>query len=160
MSSLYVVDTTVLSNFARVRRPDLLEQAIAPHAIIPPAVRQERELGESLGLVPRLNWHWLPVATLNAIEQALSEKLRARMDAGEAECLALAISRNGIMVTDDRGARSQATLQGITVTGTVGILRELVKGARLSLAEADEVLTGMIAQGFYSPVRSLKQLMP
>lgn len=158
MSRLYVVDNTVLSNFGRIQRPDLLELAIAPDGLIPPAVRRERELGESLGVLPRLNWQWLPVAALDTVEQGLAEALRTWLDAGEAECLAVAINRNGTIVTDDRAARRQATLRGVAVSGTLGVLRKLVSEGRLSVSEADEYLAAMMAQGFRSPVKSLEKL--
>ena len=158
MLLLYVVDNTVLSNFARIRRPDLLKLAVAPDALIPPAVRRERDLGESLGVIPRLNWQWLPVATLDNVEQARAEALRGWLDAGEAECLALAMNRNGVILTDDRAARRQATLRGVVMSGTLGVLSKLIRDGRLSLTEADEYLAAMIAQGFRSPVKSLKEL--
>ena len=158
MSRLYVVDNTVLSNFARIQHPELLELAVAPDAITPPTVRHELRLGENLGVLPRLDWQWLPTATLDTVEQALAEELRVGMDAGEAECLALAIHRKGVIVTDDRGARQKAAQRGVEMSGTIGVLKNLVRDGHLTLAEADGYLGALIAQGFRSPVESLKQL--
>lgn len=158
MAVIYVVDNTVLSNYARIRRPDLLERAVAPNAIIPPAVKQELDLGEALGIVPRLNWQWLPVTELNTLEQALADELRVYVHAGEAECLAVAVNRKGIILTDDRGARRQGAKRGVEISGTIGVLSVLVRNNRLPVSEADNYLAAMIAGGFHSPVRSLKEL--
>jgi predicted nucleic acid-binding protein len=58
-----LADTTVLSNFAQVLRPDLLRQAY-PELIVPPAVRAELTAGERWGLVPVCDWSWLEIARL------------------------------------------------------------------------------------------------
>lgn len=158
MPVLYVIDNTVLSNYMRIGRPELLERAVVPNGVITPAVKEEMELGETLGILPPLNWQWLPVTTLDAVEEGLANEFRRRLDPGEAECLAVAVNRNGIIVTDDRGARQQAIARGVKTSGTIGILRMLVDVGHISLPKADEHLKAMIGEGYHSPVRSLKHL--
>lgn len=158
MSPRYVVDSTVLSNYARIRRPDLLQLALASQGATTTAVRREIESGEALGTVPRCDWYWLPVIELTEAEQGLSALLRANLGHGEAECLAAAISRSGVVVTDDRGARKQAVNYGIPMTGTLGVLKMLVDNENLTVNQADEHLAEMIAEGYYSPVRQFSQL--
>jgi predicted nucleic acid-binding protein len=47
----------------------------------------------------------------------------------------------------------------IPVTGTVGILKASVSEGNLSLDQADESLHKMIEAGFYSPIRSLADIV-
>ena len=78
---------------------------------------------------------------------------------GEASCIAYAKERKAIVVTDDRTARKQCSLMKIPVTGTVGILKASVLDGQIQLGQADEVLQSMIAAGFYSPIRSISDVM-
>lgn len=155
---LYVVDNTVLSNFARIEQVNWLRIALVSRSITTVTVSQELRLGESLGIVPVCNWDWLPVVELTADEHELRTRLRTNMDAGEAECLAVALSRSGILMTDDRGARNMAKQYGVPVTGTLGALKILIDDGNMTVLRADEYLAKMIAQGFHSPVKSLSEL--
>ncbi|MGH2597938.1 MAG: DUF3368 domain-containing protein [Dehalococcoidia bacterium] len=52
-------------------------------------------------------------------------ELRARLDRGEAEALALLLrERVGLLLSDDRLARREAVRRGVSVVGTVGLLRQ------------------------------------
>jgi predicted nucleic acid-binding protein len=46
----------------------------------------------------------------------------------------------------------------IPFTGTVGILKASLLDGHLPLPRADEILSKMIAAGFYSPIRSLADI--
>lgn len=155
---LYVVDNTVLSNFARIAQVNWLRMVLESKSITTVTVYQELKLGESLGIVPVCNWDWLPVVELTADEHELMTRLRANMDAGEAECLAVALSRSGTIMTDDLGARIKANRYGVPITGTLGVLKILIDDAYMTVASADEFMAGMIAQGFHSPVKSLSEI--
>jgi predicted nucleic acid-binding protein len=48
---------------------------------------------------------------------------------------------------------------GISVTGTVGILKASVMSGQISLTEADAHLNKMIKAGFYSPVRNISEIV-
>lgn len=155
---LYVVDTTVLSNYARIRRPELLRLALGPNTIVTEAVRQELSVGEARGSVPRCDWSWILITVLTELEQTLVRELRAHIDLGEATCLAVAINRTGILVTDDRGARRQARKRHVGLTGSIGILKLLIDGHHLAVRQADEYLAAMIAEGYHSPIRRFSEL--
>jgi predicted nucleic acid-binding protein len=47
---------------------------------------------------------------------------------------------------------------GGNVTGTLGILKRLVRERFLSIDEGDAVLADMIREGYFSPVKSLTEL--
>ena len=69
-----------------------------------------------------------------------------------------AIERNASLFSDDLDARHYARRQGISVSGTLGVLSLLVKGKHLTVADADDFLEAMIAHGYRSPVSSLADL--
>ena len=156
--SFTLLDTTLLSNFAQVRRPDLLRESFGPDAATTPAVMAELHTGEALGLVPTCDWSWLQMLELTQDERKLAADLARQLDPGEAECLAAALARHGRFLSDDFAARRLAVLQGVVVSGTLGVLAKLVETGLLALDEADELLRGMIDRGYRSPVRSLKIL--
>ena len=78
---------------------------------------------------------------------------------GEASCIAAAEVLKGIVVTDDRSARQQCRHYNIQFTGTIGILKAGVIDGTIHLNQADMVLGKMIKQGFYSPVRSISEII-
>jgi predicted nucleic acid-binding protein len=47
----------------------------------------------------------------------------------------------------------------VKVSGTLGILELLVEEGKLSIGEADAVLSRMIQGGYRSPIQSLKELL-
>jgi|SRR3972149_1421694 len=152
-----VVDTAVLSNFARVRRAQLLQQAF-PDIATPHAVVEELEQGERLGYVPATDWSWLKIVILDASEEALAGKLAEKLGLGESACLAVASTRALTVLTDDQDARRMAKTLGLNVSGTLGVLARLVSSKAIDLADADSLLGTMIQQGYRSPVRSLREL--
>lgn len=154
-----LLDTTLLSNFAHVQRPDLLQWALKEDAATTPGVMAELKAGEALGLVPPCNWSWLPTLEPTDEEYRLAAALLQQLDPGEAECLAVAQLRQCKFFSDDFAARRLARQRGLTVSGTLGILLVLVDEKRLSPEEADHLLAIMIHHGYRSPVNSLRLLL-
>jgi predicted nucleic acid-binding protein len=64
-------DTTVLSNFAHIERPDLLRALFSP-LLAPPSVLEELMMGERRALIPKCSWDWLNVVVPTASEKALA----------------------------------------------------------------------------------------
>lgn len=157
--TLAVVDTTLLSNFAHIRQPQLLLSAF-PNTLVPEAVLVELARGEQSGKVPLCDWGSLQIAALNTRETALSESLRQRLDAGEAACIAIALSRGAQLLTDDRAARQMGVAHGLRVTGTLGALVKLVRQQVLAAGEADRLLAEMMACGYRSPATSIHRFLP
>jgi predicted nucleic acid-binding protein len=151
-----LVDTTVLNNFAQILRPDLLQLAFSDLRTTG-QVREELDEGERLGIVPRCDWSCLEILPLAPEERALADELGRRVDAGEAECLALAKLRGWLFLTDDRTARKVAQGLGVKISGTLGSLERLVSRTILSLDEADRLLEAMTSRGYRSPIRSLRE---
>ncbi|MHB0876269.1 MAG: hypothetical protein ACYC5O_09530 [Anaerolineae bacterium] len=154
----FALDTTVLSNFASVRRLQLLPLALGEGALSAPAVMQELAEGHRLGYLPECDWSWLSVPDLTAEETAAAARHLRRLGRGETECLALAAARRAVFVSDDRAARSAAREAGLAVSGTVGILLLLARRSHLTAAEAEALQASMAGGGYRSPVRSLAEL--
>jgi len=152
-----VSDTTVLSNFAHIERPDLLRALFSP-LLVPPSVLEELMQGERRALIPKCSWDWLDVLVPTASEKALAEVLRRSVGPGEADGLAVAKSRNLLILTDDLDARQLAESLGLDLSGTLGCLRDLAKRSILDVPAADLFLTRMRQRGYRSPVRSLRDL--
>lgn len=104
---LILLDNTVLSNFAIVRRADLLHTALEKAATVP-QVLNEFHAGTLNGRVPPVDWSWLSIIDLTTEEQSLFTRIALPLNDGEAACLAVAVSRRGQIITDDRDAREVA----------------------------------------------------
>lgn len=152
-----VIDNTVLSNFAHVQQPRLLEQAF-DNLVSVPAVMEELAIGQERGRIPTVEWYWLSIVDLTPSEKMLSQEIGQVIGHGEAECIAVAQSRALFILSDDRDARRIAQGRGIIVTGTLGALMNLVRQDILSLPDADELLQIMRSQGYRCPVVSLSEL--
>jgi predicted nucleic acid-binding protein len=154
-----VLDTTLLSNFAHAQHPDLLRYALGEGIATTPAVQAELRAGEAQGLIPRCDWNWLSVLELSDQEQALITDFSRFLDPGEAECLAVAITRRCEFFSDDLAARRLAAQRSLTVSGTLGVLLTLVHRGHLTLEKANAVLETAILHGYRSTVKSLQQLL-
>jgi predicted nucleic acid-binding protein len=152
-----LADTTVLNNFAQVRRPDLLREAFADLSA-PMEVREELAVGELKGVVPVCDWSWLDVIEPTDAERSHASKLKSDAGAGEAACIAILVARGGLLLTDDGPARHLAIALGIELSGTIGALVKLLRRKVLSLEEADALLHEMIARGYRSPIQSLREI--
>jgi predicted nucleic acid-binding protein len=154
---LILSDTTVLNNFAQIRRPDLL-QRVYPTLASPRVVREELARGERLGLVRPGDWSWLQLLDLTDVEKSRATDLERLLQAGEAACLAIAEARDGVVLTDDGAARRLAASLHLETSGTIGALVKLVRKGALTLHVGDTLLTEMISRGYRSPVRSLREV--
>jgi predicted nucleic acid-binding protein len=154
-----LLDNTVMSNFAIVRRPDFLCAAFGDTIATSQQAFDELRAGVTAGILPDLDWAWLPVWTLNQGEMARYRQFLRRLNAGEAACLAMALERGGRVLTDDRDARELARHLQIPLSGTLGVLARLVDLNQLDLGEADALLHKMITAGYRSPVTSLRDLI-
>lgn len=157
--ALFILDTTVLSNFSHIRRPDLVQQVFGADVATSPTAWAELMTGQALGFLPACAWTDVSVIDLSEEEESIAATLRRALDAGEAECLALAQSRRACLCSDDLVARKLAKEHGVPVSGTLGVLLLLVERGELSLEEGERLLALMRRQGYRSPVVSLRELL-
>ena len=83
-----IADTTILSNFSFVQRPDLLRADCLEDIVTTTQVMDEYQEGVEKRLVPQCDWHWLSILTLDTPEEVrLFDQLQQRLGAGESACL-------------------------------------------------------------------------
>jgi len=155
-----LIDTSVISNFARVRIEPLIA-VVVPQCTTTDEVLAELQSGISLGHLPlECDLQWLIVVTLSEAERILfNEFSRQGLGPGESSCIAVAVTRRCSVFTDDKAARSLAQSLQLPVSGTLGILVSLVRQGNLNLQQANHYLDQMISQGYYAPVTKLEQLI-
>jgi predicted nucleic acid-binding protein len=163
-----VVDNTVLSNFCRIGRMDLLS-ALFDKVYVTYEVREEvlRGLEEGYSFLEQAAKEikagsvvWLELTGFeSSAEEEAFRKFTETLGYGEASCLALAQARGWLILTDDLRARRLARRLGVDVTGTLGILALLVEKGILDLADSDHLVQKMIAEGYRSPYGSLTEFL-
>lgn len=123
---IIIADTGPLIALSRAGQLDLLRELYAK-VLIPPSVYQELDLDatrpERQFLTAALDANWLLVSQLPADVQVKARELALILDVGEADaiCMAEALSPRFLLI-DERKGREIATLRGIPVTGSLGIL--------------------------------------
>ena len=160
----WVFDTVVLSNFFLSDSIFILGQRYRRRALITRQVYDE--LCSGMADYPELKQidklfedKAFQLASLSSKERRHFLQMIGFLGKGEASCIALAAEQTAIVVTDDRAARRQCSLMKIPVTGTVGILKASVLEGNISLDQADKHLQKMIDAGFYSPIRSIADIV-
>ena len=157
-SNPVLLDNTVLSNFAEVKRTDVVTSLWKTCRTTPDAWR-EFQAGIAIGRLPKDAWKSLLVTELTDPELDLANRLSNALGAGERSCIAVAANRAGLFVTDDRKARQVALDLNVKVTGTLGILVVALECKIILLDEANQYLAQMIQNGYRSPVDDLSGLL-
>jgi len=153
---MILVDNTVLSNFALVNELPLLKQFCKGLGATSEYVLSEFEKGVQEGYFKNPDFPWLTKLDLNTeIERNLFAFLSQRLGTGEASCLVLAIQRKYDFLSDDLMVRKMALREGIRVSGSIGVLIELIYKNVITLERGNELLKGFINKGFFSPVERL-----
>lgn len=154
---MVLVNNTVLSNFAKVNRLDLLKRAFEK-LYVTEQVLEEFKLGVKRGVLPNVSLDF-EVLKLRDDEIELYNSLRVKLGKGEASCLAIAKNRNMKFLTDDSDARRVANILGVSVSGTIGILVRCVEKNLISKEEGNQILKEMIVKSFYSPISDLNEIV-
>ena len=157
---MILINTTVLSNFALARAMPRLMEFCSGQALATEQVLAELAQGVQRGIVPATSLHWLRRAKLRGPrERALFVQMCTQLGVGEASCLAIAMRRGYGFLTDDMKARRVAQTAGVTVSGSVGVLLELLRIRKLTLEEGNSLLRTFIEHGYFSPVARLDELV-
>lgn len=162
---LYFVDTVVLSNFAMAGESALLVSRYRDRMRVTDEVIDELIAGvaaghSSLGSVINIIEENADLSIrLTPEERKLFSKLIDHQGSGEASCVAVAINREGVVVTDDAAARDCCLQHNVLFTGTIGILKAMCVEDELSVTQADKILDNMIEAGFYSPVSRIRDVL-
>ena len=160
----WIFDTVTLSNFLLSDSTFILEIRYPKRGLITCEIYDELSAGmveyPKLKHIDRLvDDEIFEQVSLSRQEHEQFRELIVHLGKGEASCIAYAKDRNVIVVTDDRNARRQCSQMKIPVTGTIGILKASVLDGHLKLDQADKILSKMTAAGFYSPLRSIADII-
>ena len=150
---LVLLDNTVLSNYALVRRPDLITKLWKACATTPQAWN-EMQQGIKHKIFATGVWDGLQLLHLNNKEIDFWQTL-PKMGDGETSCLCVAYHRQAIFATDDAKARRVGLMLGLEISGTVGFMQFAIAMQVITLREANVLLKKMIAAGYRSPVKDL-----
>jgi predicted nucleic acid-binding protein len=161
-----VFDNCVLSNFALSNSLNILTTLYKNASYITDFVSAENTRGilrgykELMRIREAVRDGRLKEITLRSkADKTLFESLSVSMGFGEASSIAVAKTRGFVFACDDKAARREASLLGVKLTGTIGILIKAVRIKAVDLKEADKILSRMIDYGFYSPVNSIEELL-
>ncbi len=151
-----IVDTTVISNFALIKRLDVLVNTIEFYTT--EEVIEELRVCVEKGIFC-LNFDpEMRIINMKDKERLTFFGLTNKFGRGEASCLAIGMHRNARIFTDDFDARKAAQRAEIPVSGTIGILMDAIEKGILTKDEGNELLHQMIKKGFFSPFETLDQL--
>ncbi len=157
-----VFDNCVLSNFALSDSIFIIKKLYARRSYITDFVVAENLKGilkgykELSAIKDAIRDGWVREITLDSMEEkALFETLSVSLGFGEASSIAVAKVRGFVFACDDKMARKEATLLGVKLTGTVGILIKAVKKRIIDRKRANKILSRMITYGFYSSISSI-----
>ncbi len=160
----WVFNTVVVSNFILSDALSLLKKRYLAKGIITSEVHGELLAGAGkypdLSQVNRLFVdNIFKLKYLSEKERAACEQLLSFLGLGEASTIVYAHNHNGVVVTDDQAARNHCKRINIPVSGTIGILKACVQKPLITIEEADDILGKMMLAGFYSPVKSMKDII-
>ncbi|NJL40519.1 MAG: DUF3368 domain-containing protein [Leptolyngbyaceae cyanobacterium SM1_4_3] len=155
---IVVSNTSPIFYLSTIGHLDLLRQ-LYDEIVIPTTVFNEiTNVGNtdaSARIVPTLSW----IKTQSATDQELVNTLRAELDPGEAEAIALAVELNADrLLMDERLGRAAAMRAGLQVTGVLGIL---IAAKRNNLIqEVKPLLDALIEQvGFWIDARLYAEVL-
>ena len=158
---IVVSNTSPIFYLSSINYLDLLHQ-IYGNIIIPVAVLNEiTDIGNtdvSATIIPKLPW----IQTRSVTNLTLVNRLRAELDRGEAEAIALAIELNADrLIIDERLGRKIAEQSGVAIVGVLGILiaakqRNLIDAVKPLLYRLTEQTGFWLEQKLY---RSILQIV-
>ncbi len=161
-----IFDNCILSNFALSDSLNIIKTLYANASYITDFVSAENIRGILKGysglvrIKEAVREGWLKETTLKSREEkVLFESLSVSLGFGEASSIAAAKTRGYVFACDDKIARREASLLGVKLTGTIGILIKAVRKKAIDSKKADEILNRIISYGFYSPVNSIKEIL-
>jgi hypothetical protein len=141
-----VADSGPILSFARADRLELLHQVIGD-LTIPDAIYEEiviRGAGKP-GSTEVQGASW--IRHLPVHDRAFVDQLPPKLHLGEREAIALAKEQGVALLVDEREARREALRQGITVMGSLRVLRE-AKTLGI-IPRITPILDELIAAGMY-----------
>jgi len=155
-----ILDATAWLNFARADAIDMLVKAMSGRCAVGLLVEKREMLhwpsasaraGKPFSFKPFLEAGDLELAIMSQAEMTHfhETKTRYHLGDGETEALVIALGRGWRVATDDGSARKRFGGHNppVTLTRTIGLLRELVQGGVITKTEATTMLHLMRGRG-------------
>lgn len=137
----YILDTNVLSLFAKISRLDVLVQIAVGPLYLTPTIQRELETGLDNGVkylvdaLRLLHAGKLQVMPLNEIDRQFMRTLPNKLADGEAEAIALCRRVNLTLISHDRKAINYCQREGINAIRLISLVEQLKKVSLLTEAE-------------------------
>jgi hypothetical protein len=155
-----ILDTTVWLNFARAEAVDMLITAMAGRCAVGLLVEQQEMLrwpkgtshaSQPFTFQPFIDAGTLELAVMTPAELAAFHETKSRyhLGDGETEAVVIAVARGWRVATDDGAARKRFASHNppVEITGTIGLLRELLRAVVVSKSKATAMLERMRSRG-------------
>jgi predicted nucleic acid-binding protein len=166
---IVIANTTIISNFAAVRRLDVLRNLLGQVYISTDVYAEIQDgLAQGCNFYADIDTHiypftpdgWLRLTALEGDEELrLFSQLPVALHRGEASSLAIAAHRGWAFLSDDARARRTAQELGLILSGTLGALIQAIEAKLLTLDQANVLLAEMIRAGYHSPYNNLSELL-
>ena len=163
-STPIVLDTSILLNFVKIGRVELLGQLGTSVVLLDQVFDEVRRPKQRKVVKDAVAADTLDLQSVrDPVEIALFTELQAggRLGAGECAVLAVAITRNWVAGLQDRRARTegQRRREDLALCQTEGLVLTLIKAGYLTIEEADEFLAEWAAKyRFKSKLTSFRDL--
>jgi predicted nucleic acid-binding protein len=139
-----IIDTDILSMFAKVDAVDVLEEFLGTGVVMTPAIRDEISIPLQYGYTfPTSVLSRISVAPLRGRAWQEYERLRtivSSLGKGELEAIAICRAEGALFATNDSTARRFAQGQGVQVISLQAILRGLWQSGMRSKMEVNGLL--------------------
>ncbi|HEY8543501.1 MAG TPA: hypothetical protein VIL36_00575 [Acidimicrobiales bacterium] len=155
-----VLDTTIVSHFARAGRLETLAALTKDHERLIPnevAVELKRGAADHPALSDALGLPWLPIIELGFEEIVHVATFKAEMGGrpeqhlGECAVLAWALHNDGVAVVDETAAVKLAQHHDVKVRRTLALVIEGVRNGVLTRDEAEKLVDELAATDMYLP---------
>lgn len=166
---LLIIDSSVLINFLCIDRADLLArpgaQALVTEHVVAEVTADYPEQVQSLTTALQAgHLQVLPIDDPNELAAiaALRRTTNSRLGIGECSAIAIAVFRGLRIAVDDGAAikHIKRELPGLQIYTTQDLMVALVRGGRLSVAEADSMaVTWSTQHSFTLKIRSFQDLL-
>lgn len=162
-----ILDSTVLLNFIKIGKKDILVKLYGKSMVIPQQVKLEVIIDPDVGPIVEemINDKLLEeyIIDYNSESSEISDYcyLNKRFGAGESACISIAKNRKCTIVTDDmRAAYKYCKKNSVSLKGSLGIIYEAYEKKIISFDEGQAILDDMIKiRKYTSPVSSFDDIV-
>lgn len=156
---MVIADATVFITLAKIGRITLLRE-VHKKVLMPPTVREEViDSGRAINAVEVIHveqgvrQEWIEVAILTTAEFGVAQQIAdsTTLHMGEAEALAIAATREMLLIVDDKEARAVANSMEIEFMGTAAFLLEAYLRELLDYEQLSEAIRDLAEVMWLSP---------